>query len=422
MRSCIIFLYIFFISVTCTVYAQCGNRYQNNIVFDKIDIRNNIQYGSAITSSQNNKNLYLDFYEPAGDTAALRPLLIFLHGGSFLDGSKNIQETILPCTEMAMRGYTVAAVAYRTEDNVLAFVFKDIMHKAVIRATQDARAAIRFFYKQAKEDGNPYRIDTNQIFLGGVSAGAITAVQTAYLDNINEADQEIRGYINSLGGLEGHSGNEGYSSRVKGVINIGGCISNRNYVNNNKDIPILNIQYTNDILVPSYYGRPYNIPTLPLVMGSYVIANQMNTIGIYNMNYMLSGKGHVPYIRDAKKIQPNFDSTMYYMSRFMFSLLECNPGRVITSQIRPGKVSELNIYPNPSSGYLILGQQTIDLTQVSRIRIIDMLGRIIYEERYDFNNNLIDLQHLPFNNCLLIVEALDSDANTIAQQRIVFKR
>ena len=30
------------------------------------------------------------------------------------------------------------------------------------------------------QEGNPYRIDTNRIFLAGVSAGAVSAIHAAY--------------------------------------------------------------------------------------------------------------------------------------------------------------------------------------------------------------------------------------------------
>ena len=93
--------------------------------------------------------------------------------------------------------------------------------KAVVRATQDLKAAIRFFYKD-KQTANSYKIDTNRIFIGGSSAGAITALHVAYLDDICKiSDYLSTSAITSLGGLEGNSGNSGYSSKIQGVLN--GC-------------------------------------------------------------------------------------------------------------------------------------------------------------------------------------------------------
>lgn len=419
-RTCII-ISILLNFVSIELNAQCGARYQDEILFES-KVRKDILYGNALNSQNKYKNLYLDFYEPVDDTEPLRPLLIFLHGGSFLDGSKSFQETVLPCQGLAQRGYTVAAVSYRAEDNYLALVFSELMFKATIRAVQDAKAAIRFFYKQAKEQGNPYRIDTNQIFLGGLSAGAITALQTAYLDDISEADFLVTRFINDLGGLEGYSGNEGYSTNIKGVINIAGCMLDKTFVNNNKNIPLLNIQYHNDIVLASYYGRPYNILTMPVMMGSNVIAKQMDLVGIYNMNYRIPGRGHVPYWKDGRVIQQNFDSTMNYMSKFMFSLLACNPGRVNIETIQPKVVNELSMYPNPASGYIILGDQKFDINLIKRIRIVDLLGRVVMEKRVEQFSYYIDLSEIPNRNSLFIVEALGSNKEVLAQQKLFISK
>jgi para-nitrobenzyl esterase len=401
--------------------AQCGYRFQNELLFG-VQVTKDIQYGQALNTKNKIQNLRLDFYDPTPDSMALRPLLIFLHGGSFLEGDKNFAETTLPCMNLAKRGFAVAGVDYRLEDNYLALVFSELLFKATIRASQDARAAIRFFYKQAKEDGNPYRIDTNQIFLGGVSAGALTALHTAYLDDISEADFIIAKFIRELNGLEGDSGNEGYSTKVKGVINISGCMLDKSYVNNNRDIPLLNVQYVNDVAFPSYYGRPLSLFTMPVMMGSYVIARQMDKIGIYNMNYMIKDRGVVPYAKDGKAYEPYFDSVMNYTAKFMFSLMECNPARVNISNVLPQQIKELSIFPNPSRGYIVIGDQNFDINLIKTVRIIDLMGREVYRQKIRSLTYLIDLSSLPLLNSIYIVEALGEKNQIIAQQKLFFTK
>lgn len=400
--------------------AQCGHRFQNELLFD-VQVTKDIQYGQAINTKFKLQNLYLDFYDPTPDPMALRPLLIFLHGGTFLDGNKNLAETTLPCMNLAKRGYAVAGVNYRLEDNYLSLLFSELLFKSTIRATHDAKAAIRFFYMQAKEWGNPYRIDTNQIFLGGVSAGAATALQTAYLDDIDEADFIMARFIRDLNGLDGESGNAAYSTKIKGVVNIAGCMLDKSYVNNNKDIPLLNIQYVNDVLFPSYYGRPLSLITMPVMMGSFVIARQMDRLGIYNMNYMIKDRGVVPYIKDGIANE-YFDSVMNYTSKFMFSLLECNPARVNINNVLPQQIRELSIFPNPSRGYIIIGDQNFDINLIKSIRIIDMTGREVYRQKIRSLTYLIDLSALPFQNTIYIVEALGEKNQTIAQQKLFFTK
>ena len=97
--------------------------------------------------------------------------------------------------------------------------------QAIIEAVFDAKAAVRFFKKDAAQN-NVYRVDTNNVFVGGYSAGAFTALHYAYLSEENEVAslgfEGLLDYIQAHGGMEGDSGNQGYSSSVKGVINIAG--------------------------------------------------------------------------------------------------------------------------------------------------------------------------------------------------------
>lgn len=402
-------------------YAQCGYRYQDSLLFSA-KCTKDIVYGQVNITKSQTRNLLLDFYEPEGDQLALRPLLIFLQGGAFLSGNKNYSEIVLPCTNLAQRGFAVAGVEYRLEDNYLALVFSELMLKASLRASQDAKAAIRFFYKQAREWGNPYRIDTNQIFLGGVSAGAVTALQVAYLDDIDEKDFLLSRYINDVGGLDGNSGNEGYSTKVKGVINIAGAILDKNFVNNNRDIPLLNIQYINDQMLPSYYGRPLGIITMPIMMGSYVLARQMDRQGIYNVNNMIKGMGTVPYIKDGGAYTPNFDNVMNSVAHFMFSLLECNPAQVNLQQVQPRVIKELSIFPNPATDYFVLGEQNFDINLIRKIRIIDMMGHIVLYAKSQHFPYVIDLGGLPRANGFYIVEALNAENEILAQQKLFLNK
>ena len=76
------------------------------------------------------------------------------------------------------------------------------------------KAAVRYFYKDAQEDTR-FRVDTQFIFIGGYSAGAITSLHYGYANTSSDIS-EIGGeylfnYVANNGGLEGLSGNSGYS-------------------------------------------------------------------------------------------------------------------------------------------------------------------------------------------------------------------
>ena len=59
-------------------------------VFQQVDSLLAIPYGSAINVKGNQESLVLNVFKPAGnDTMERRPLLIFIHGGGFQNGSRS---------------------------------------------------------------------------------------------------------------------------------------------------------------------------------------------------------------------------------------------------------------------------------------------------------------------------------------------
>src|SRR5690348_13944228 len=74
---------LFMLALSNQLFAQ---RYFTEI-FSSADSTPNVVYGqdySVLTGSPVLSNLRMDVYEPAGDTAAMRPLIILMHAGSFL--------------------------------------------------------------------------------------------------------------------------------------------------------------------------------------------------------------------------------------------------------------------------------------------------------------------------------------------------
>jgi acetyl esterase/lipase len=137
-------------------------------------------------STVDGQELRLDFYEPRGDVATARPLLLWFHGGTFIDGDKSTHRD--DAEYFARRGYAVASVNYRLNpagswreldiaealaDPEVAPDFLEAAYLAFI----DAREAVGFFRTHATE----YRIDPRSISAIGFSAGAVTALNAAYM-------------------------------------------------------------------------------------------------------------------------------------------------------------------------------------------------------------------------------------------------
>lgn len=224
----------------CSIYIETQ--------FDPITQVPDVFYGSAIRFNGDTVDLNLDIYYPEFDTNTSRPLLVAVHGGGFLGGSKNAGGIVKLCKEFAKRGYVTASISYRlgfrNEHDPLFGQFHEFyaydeaeMIRAIYRSVQDARGAIRFM----KGEADTYGIDTTNVFIGGESAGGFVALHTAYMKQADEKpdaafEQPDADYFDifgntistlarpDLGFLEGDLNLNGTSSDVKGAINIYGGI------------------------------------------------------------------------------------------------------------------------------------------------------------------------------------------------------
>ena len=80
---------------------------------DEINRVNNIKYGSAIIhETQQQQDLLLDaYFPPDSDLRDKRPAVVFMHGGAFRAGNKNMGTKL--AKKLTMRGYVVFSVNYR---------------------------------------------------------------------------------------------------------------------------------------------------------------------------------------------------------------------------------------------------------------------------------------------------------------------
>ena len=93
--------------------AQTGQRYAEP-VFDEVNIETGIPFSSAVKEGDTSPTtLYLDFYEPQGDTLSERPLVITVFGGAFVAGSRDFADMQAYCTRLAQHGYAAASIDYR---------------------------------------------------------------------------------------------------------------------------------------------------------------------------------------------------------------------------------------------------------------------------------------------------------------------
>jgi hypothetical protein len=331
------FLALLGFSFSANAQFPCDNGRFWTEIFPNYSLTSDVVYGSAVNITGIDQALNLDVYQPEGDTAAVRPLLVIAHGGSFMFGSKTGADVVPICIHYAKMGYVVASIEYRLGYENF-FPNPTTAVQTVYRATSDMKAAIRYFRKDF-ENGNAFRIHPDYIFAGGVSAGAFTALHAAYIDQASEIPPEATGP--EYGGVEGNSGNPGYSSAVRGVVNLCGAIGDTNWIAAG-DPPCVSAHGTADDVVP--YGTAtisvLGVSLIP-VNGSASIVSRLEHLGIDNPFLSWPGVGHTPFVGNDSYMNEVFD----IVTPFLAPLVGC----MDAPQSMTGAPTNLGLwaYPNP---------------------------------------------------------------------------
>ena len=283
-----------------TAQSDCdGSRYRYTSAFEEFEVTYDVEYGNAINTTGLNQSLVVDIYEPSGDDNTLRPLILLGHGGFFIGGDNAGTDVVPLAQDLSRMGYVVGSISYRLGvDNFLDI--SNSLIRSVWRAYHDGKAAVRFFRKTVEEEGNPWGIDPDRIYVGGVSAGAFIGLHMDYIDDESEIPSQIDQSVAGMGGgLEGESGNLGYSSEFAGVVNIGGAIKTVDFMSADGN-PIVSVHGNNDQTVP-YDSGLILLSGVPIteVDGSATIHETAVSFGIESCFTTIEGGGHVPHVSDA---------------------------------------------------------------------------------------------------------------------------
>lgn len=153
-----------------------------------------IKYGQAVGYTGKSENLLLDIYEPVDTTNEKKPLIIFIHGGAFVAGSKSMYSQ--NANNLAKKGYVVSSIEYRLDKKHSAYSsLSSNLQKPIQMAKQDALMALHWLIANA----DLYKIDTSRVFIGGASAGAITSLYTAYGEEVDS--KKIKAVYSIAGAL-----------------------------------------------------------------------------------------------------------------------------------------------------------------------------------------------------------------------------
>ncbi len=317
-----------------------GGRYCSE-VFTSVTVTSGVVYGSSVTVGNSTQTLLMDIYQPTGDTVSRRPVIVLAHGGSFIGGSKTDAYMVTICTRLAKLGYVTVSLEYRIG---IGFPIDSInATKAVIRATQDMKAGLRFFRQDAL-GANTYKTHPNYVYAGGVSAGAFMGLHLAYLDKIAEVPTWVN--IASLGGIDGNSGNPGYSHKTNAVINLCGALGDSTWLEPG-DCPLLSMHGNIDATVPFGTAMIY-VLSFPIMVvdGSASIKVRADNVGVPNTFYPWWGQDHTPFISNATYM----DSAIWAIRDFLCPLV-VQPS---STGIEDMEEQLISVYPNPAQGHFII--------------------------------------------------------------------
>lgn len=295
-----------FISFTLTAHSQIGYGVQfRDSVFENYLVTSGVIYGSNTNYRDSNEILTMDIYEPETAPAIKRPLIILIHGGGFTSGNQTYLAFM--CADFTERGYITATINYRIG---LPFKSDSIQfNEEVYRAVQDARAAERYL----RANASAYCIDTNFIFMGGTSAGTITALEAAWWKQ-----SEVPSYIDTtvMGSLDHADNTLDFKSRVKGIINCWGAVTDSTIISNNPPVGVISFVGDSDKTIPPYDGyiNTSDSEMDVFVNGSYFIDKKMQQLDAAHQLKTFEGVGH-----GLGLVDPRWDTVVNMSSNFLYT-------------------------------------------------------------------------------------------------------
>ncbi|MCX7748579.1 MAG: alpha/beta hydrolase fold domain-containing protein [Clostridia bacterium] len=279
--------------------AEEKERYLD-VVFDKVDVEQDIVYSETKDYKGEKVKLLLDVYKPQGDNVSNRPALIWVHGGGFIGGSRNQQPAAGLAYEFARRGYVAVSIDYRLRPEP-----SQDWIGTINDANYDALAAINWL----KKNSDKYGVDKDKITIGGDSAGGNIAINVA------------------LGG-------DAYKKDVMALIDAYGPQTLTSL--KNKYTPVLLIHGDKDILVP--------------FEDSVNLNKTLDNFGVYHEFLKMIGEGH-----NLNGIY--WEDVVLNSVRFVYNVLKSNISPIFKAEkdnIRATPGESLKIEMKRQDGYSTL--------------------------------------------------------------------
>nr|MBK9651862.1 carboxylesterase family protein [Bacteroidota bacterium] len=373
---------VFFTSVAICfqLSAQCNyiNKQYN------VSKESNVLFGNDISYDGVATDLFLNIFKPVNDFNTKRPILLLIHGGGFTGGTKEEMDSM--CHWYAQRGYVTATMSYRLGfygpsflSSPFAFDSAEVI-RAAFRGVQDAHGALRFMEGRAAIDST----DVNLAFVGGASAGAITALHLTYADKawesppaVDSISNVINSFVNkqrpSMGAITGSLNMNGQSSQVQAVVSFYGALLDTTLVESATDVPMFAYHQTLDPVVGCGYKKGlWNMPlnvgaNYPHLFGTCVMEPRFQNLGYtpnHFQDYIYTGNTHG--VHDT----PLIDGLIAVF-------LNDRICEVIASDVgESGSDVSFNVYPNPANDFIRIGKS--NYAGATKITLTNGYGAIAY--------------------------------------------
>jgi hypothetical protein len=365
-------------------YCTGDNRFTQTPVFDitQIGYDTAVVYGNALNYYGQNQDLLLNICYPsaAADSFDKRPLIILIHGGAFLVGSRNDMNSM--CIEFAKRGFVAATIGYRLGwDFGTSICGGDTISnaKAVYRGFQDAHAALRYLVAHAAT----YKIDTSWIFAGGESAGGVSSLNLAFSSQ-SEMNARLSFLQPQLGDINNSGNTLQNTFSLKGIFNNWGSIVETDFITAVDAIPMIAFHGALDATLPIDSGTYGLCPNYIKMYGSRSIYNKLLSLGVCAELTVKTNGDHGIYDETSAS-----DFFRVNRASCFFKSLFCNScsSSYLTDSIAPNcsqtGINEISnnrvicIFPNPGNGRFSIQTLGKSYTRKS-VRVYNVFGENIY--------------------------------------------
>jgi acetyl esterase/lipase len=153
-----------------------GSQRYLDAVFDDVEVTEGIAYRTTTDAHGAPVDLTLDLYQPAGDTADQRPVVVWSRGGWF--GTADDGRATAYAEEFARRGYVVAVIGHRTRPELGCCPTRDAL--GIAGALSDATADVEAGVAWLRDHAEDHRLDPRAIVAGGTDGGAAVSYGLAY--------------------------------------------------------------------------------------------------------------------------------------------------------------------------------------------------------------------------------------------------